>query len=74
MKLLSIDELIHHAQSVIHEDTQRHSHHLDLTVSSVYKFTKPGELDFGGSEFKVADTEIIEPVKKIKKMITAGGI
>jgi len=64
MRLLSVDNLINYVNSVIHEDTQKHPNHLDLTVSSIYKIIKPGELDFGGGEFREACTEVIDPVKK----------
>ena len=56
-------ELSNHVQSIIHQDTQQHETHFDLTVDRIHKFTKAGSLDFGGSEFEAADTELINPQK-----------
>lgn len=63
MFFLKSDELQNHIHSIIHKDTQQHNTHFDLTVDSIQKFTKAGSLDFGGSEFKAAEKEIIKPQK-----------
>jgi len=64
MRLLTSDDSINHIQSLIYEKTQRHANHFDLTVKSIAQYQQAGQLDFGGSEFKPASTETIEPVKK----------
>lgn len=64
MILLQSDELINHLGSIIHQDTQQHTNHFDLTVSKIHQFTEAGSLDFGGSEFQSAETRLIEPQKK----------
>lgn len=66
MFLLESDELLEHTGNIIHEKTQKHSQHLDLTVSEIYRFTQSGSMDFGGSEFEPATTEKIAPVKQSK--------
>lgn len=63
MFFLKSDELRNHINSIIHQETQQHITHFDLTVSSIHKYTKAGSLDFGGSEFKPAEKEIIKPQK-----------
>lgn len=64
MSFLSSKELLKHVSNLIHEDTQRHRSHIDLTVAEVHKITGAGSLDFGGSEFKPATTEKITPEKQ----------
>lgn len=66
MFLLEGDELLEHAGNIIHEKTQKHSLNLDLTVSEIYRYTQPGSLDFGGSEFEPAEAERVDPVKQSK--------
>jgi deoxycytidine triphosphate deaminase len=63
MFFLKSDELRNHIQSIIHKDTQQHETHFDLTVDKVHRFTKAGSLDFGGSEFKEAEKELLKPQK-----------
>lgn len=64
MILLKSNELINHLESIIHQETQQHKNHFDLTVSSVHQFTEAGSLDFGGSEFQAAEKRLINPQKK----------
>ncbi len=64
MSFLSSGDLLQHVSNVIHEDTQRHQDHIDLTVAEVHKINGAGSLDFGGSEFKPATTEKIIPQKQ----------
>lgn len=64
MILLESEELLEHTKPLIHEDTQRHKLHLDLTAGEVHRFTGSGSLDFGGSEFKPAKNMVIEPEKQ----------
>lgn len=66
MILLQADELVNHLKSIIHEDTQQHENHFDLTVSQIHRLTEAGSLDFGGSEFQPAQKRIIDPQKKNK--------
>jgi hypothetical protein len=63
MFFLKSDELQNHIHSIIHKDTQQHETHFDLTVNKIHKFTKAGSLDFGGSEFKAAEKELVDPHK-----------
>lgn len=63
MFFLKSDELRNHIDSIIHQETQQHSIHFDLTVDKIYSFTKAAALDFGGSEFKKAEKSPIEPKK-----------
>lgn len=64
MILLKSDELSDHLDSIIHQETQQHKNHYDLTVNEIHKVTEAGSLDFGGSEFQPADTQRIDPQKK----------
>lgn len=64
MALANSDQLTKSINDLVHQDTQKQEHCLDLTLSEVHEFTGPGSLDFGGSEFEPAATEIIEPEKK----------
>ncbi len=64
MSFLAFDELKKKVSNLIHEDTQRHDHHLDLTVAEVHRINGAGSLDFGGSEFKPATTEKLNPEKQ----------
>ena len=64
MILLQKEELLAHADSIIHDETQLHRSTLDLTVGSIERLTAAGSLDFGGSEFKRAEGELREPVKR----------
>lgn len=61
MFFLKADELYNHLDSIIHQETQQHPTHYDLTVDYIHSFKQPGALDFGGSEFKASQKEIIEP-------------
>lgn len=64
MKLLPSDKILDLTGNIIHEDTQLHEQHLDLTVAEVHRLTGAGSLDFGGSEFTPADSEPMESKKK----------
>ncbi|NBC25442.1 MAG: hypothetical protein GVY08_01140 [Bacteroidetes bacterium] len=64
MTLKKSDEWIDSVKNIVHQDTQQQEFCLDLTVSEIRNFTGPGSLDFGGSEFAPASTELIEPKKK----------
>lgn len=64
MFLLESGEIFEHVNHIIHEDTQQQQLSIDLTVNKVFKFTRSGSLDFGGSEFEPAVNEIIKPVKQ----------
>lgn len=64
MILLQADELTNHIGSIIHQDTQQHDDHFDLTVDQIQRLTEAGSLDFGGSEFQPAQKRIIDPQKK----------
>lgn len=64
MFFIKSDELRNHIESIIHQETQQHSTHFDLTVDKIYSFTKAAALDFGGSEFKKTETSVIKPKKE----------
>lgn len=64
MKLFESEEILEQTSSIIHEDTQLHDQHLDLTVAEVHQLSEAGTLDFGGSEFTKAGTEPIDPDKR----------
>lgn len=64
MKLNSSKEILSALDNIIHADTQTHDQRVDLTLSEVRKLTGPGSLDFGGSEFRKAPTEIVPPQRK----------
>ena len=64
MILLQSDELTNHLASIIHQDTQQHENHFDLTVSTIHELTEAGSLDFGGSEFQPANKRPVETQKK----------
>lgn len=64
MFLLEGDELLEHSGNIVHEATQKHKLHLDLTVAEIYKYTESGSLDFGGSECEAAETKKVESVKQ----------
>lgn len=61
MHLLSGDETRAHLDGLVHLETQRADYGLDLTAGTVYRATGGGQLDFGGSEFKSAPREQIDP-------------
>lgn len=63
MKLLESDDILNLTGNIIHEDTQLHEQHVDLTVAEVHRLTGAGSLDFGGSEFTPAESEPIDPEK-----------
>ena len=64
MKLLTSKYLSNHITNIIHAETQQHEQCIDLTVDSIKKLTRPGSLDFGGSEFEPAGMEAIQPKKR----------
>lgn len=63
MQLLQTSEFFDSISNIIHKDTQQHEDHLDLTVSEIHEYRRAGDLDFGGSEFKPATTELVKPEK-----------
>src|SRR5699024_9266603 len=66
MTLLKKDQLANNIASLIHRDTQQQNSRMDLTADEIHRFTQPGSLDFGGSEFEPADRQLISPKKKDK--------
>jgi hypothetical protein len=67
MILLQADEIINHIGSIIHQDTQQHDNHFDLTVAQIHQLTEAGSLDFGGSEYQPAQKRAVVPQKKNKE-------
>lgn len=64
MTMLNADAILEDMDNIIHLETQEHEYCVDVTVSEIHTVTEAGYLDFGGSEFKEATTEIIQPEKK----------
>jgi hypothetical protein len=64
MGFLASEDILKHISGIIHENTQRHEGHIDLTVAEIYRITGAGSLDFGGSEFKPATLEKLNPEKQ----------
>lgn len=64
MSLLQSDEVLKYLSNIIHKDTQQHELHIDLTVSEIHVLTGSGSLDFGGSEFKAAQSVPVSAEKK----------
>lgn len=64
MGFLSSKQSMDFISGIIHADTQRHADRIDLTVSKVHRITGAGTLDFGGSEFKPATSEKLNPEKQ----------
>ncbi|MFB6346520.1 MAG: dCTP deaminase [bacterium] len=50
--------------NTLHADTQVEDHAVSLTAGNIYRVENPGDLDFGGSEFKLANREAIAPEKR----------
>ena len=61
---ISEEELLHLWQNLVYAPKQLSNSILDLTVNSIQAFVEPGQLDFGGSEYKSADLKIINPIKE----------
>ncbi|CAN5414701.1 hypothetical protein BH23BAC3_BH23BAC3_34540 [soil metagenome] len=64
MSLLPTEKISGIYETLIHQDTQQHHLHTDLTMAEIFNITSAGSLDFGGSEFEPAETELINPEKK----------
>jgi hypothetical protein len=63
MKILTGPEIFHNKlKETVHEDTQVEKQSVSLTVAAIEKLSGPGELDFGGSEFKTGKRETIKPL------------
>lgn len=60
-RILDADETAAHVEGLVHLDTQRAGPGLDLTVGAVARVAGAGRLDFGGSEFELAQREELEP-------------
>jgi len=61
MEILDTEATRPRVRDVVHFETQESPVGLDLTVDAVARVTGRGELDFGGSEFRAADREVVEP-------------
>lgn len=48
----------------LHADTQVEDRTVSLTAGAISELTGPGHLDFGGSEFQLADRHAVEPMKR----------
>jgi hypothetical protein len=51
-------------ENTLHADTQVEAESVSLTAGAISELTGPGELDFGGSEFQLADRHGVEPIKR----------
>jgi deoxycytidine triphosphate deaminase len=61
MAILDTQTTRERVRDLVHFDTQESAVGLDLTVDAVARVTGRGALDFGGSEFRPADREFLEP-------------
>ena len=64
MEIWSADQIQKTISGLIHPPKQIHGEGIDLTVKELSKFSGPGALDFGGSEYKPATLERIMPEKQ----------
>jgi hypothetical protein len=64
MRLLKSHELDESWDNLIYAPKQLGTASLDLTVRKIFKIDSPGSLDFGGSEYRPSETQLINP--KIK--------
>lgn len=60
--MLTADAVAEQLDGLVHLDTQRAGDGLDLTAASIFRTTGPGQLDFGGSEFREAPRTRLDPV------------
>lgn len=60
--MLTADALTEQLDGLVHLETQRAGDGIDLTVGSIFRTTGPGQLDFGGSEFREAPRTRLDPV------------
>jgi hypothetical protein len=63
MKILESGQILQFLTNLVYEKKQVHFTSVDLTVKSIAKVLVGGSLDFGGSEYKSAEREVIEPEK-----------
>jgi len=63
MKILEGSQILQLLANLVYVKKQVHSASVDLTVKSIANMSLGGSLDFGGSEFKPGDREVIEPEK-----------
>lgn len=64
MNLLNASQITNQIENIIHQDTQLNENSIDLTVDEIHKLTEAGSLDFGGSEFNPAQTQIVNHQKE----------
>lgn len=50
--------------NTLHKETQVEDGSVSLTAGSIYRLADSGDLDFGGSEFQLADRDSIEAEKR----------
>ncbi|MEW6113215.1 MAG: dCTP deaminase [Thermodesulfobacteriota bacterium] len=60
-------EFVTFVQGLISAKKQLGSFSLDLTVASISKVQAGGSLDFGGSEYRQAAEEMLQPVKNTRE-------
>jgi len=60
-------EFVTFVQGLISAKKQIGSFSLDLTVSSLSRVQSGGSLDFGGSEYRQATEELLQPVKNTRE-------
>ena len=61
MRYLTGVEVSSTLANLIHRETQQHDYETDLTVGALFRLTGPGALDFGGSEYALAEREDLTP-------------
>ena len=64
MRVLTAEETADALSGIVHLDTQRTDHGVDLTAAEVFRLTGPGSLDFGGREYEEAPCERVHPKQR----------
>jgi len=64
MELISGEEASGFVDGIVYKEKQIRELTVDLTVKEVHSVKCSGALDFGGSEYREAETERLEPAKK----------
>lgn len=63
MNVLCGEEIKDYLEGLVYAKTQVGERWVDLTVSQIHHFKSRGSLDFGGSEFRAAETACLTPHK-----------
>jgi len=61
MQIIKFQDLKNSWKDLIYGPKQLRSVSLDLTIKKIYRFMSQGALDFGGSEYKSCQIQVIDP-------------